>query len=421
MVKENVKKSVMQKIMDWMSESVNPKLEKIANNPWVSGLQKSILKTVPMVLVGSLITIFNVIRKFVPSLPDLSPISSYTFGLLSVFMVFLIPYHVMENLKNTKMKFVAGFTGIALFFILVNPEITDAGYVYNFSSFGAGGMIVAIVAGLFTAFIINLFHKLTFFKEESAMPDFVREWFDSMLPIFVVVFIGWLVVIQLGFDMYTFIVNLFMPIMNIAQSWIGMTLLYLIPTMFYSMGISGWVFQPILSPVTLVAISANAEAVAAGLAPQFPFTGPTSTAFLSLGGRGATLPLVILFLLSQAKSLKALGQASLVPGILNINEPIVFGAIAWNPILMIPMWIIGFILPTITYLALTMGLVPIPSEVFSMWYLPIGITSWLVTKDISGIILTAVNFAVAFAIWYPFFKTYEKRVLEDEKKEALAR
>jgi len=94
-------------------------------------------------------------------------------------------------------------------------------------------MFVAIVAGLFTAFVMNLFCKVTFFKEDSVMPDFVKEWFDSMLPIFVIVFIGWLIVIQFGFNMYDFIVNLFMPLVNIAQSWPGMLLLYFIPTLLY--------------------------------------------------------------------------------------------------------------------------------------------------------------------------------------------
>src|SRR5690606_15075029 len=109
-----------------------------------------------------------------------------------------------------------------------------------------GGMFVAIVAGLFTAAVMLLFRRLTFFKEDSVMPDFVKEWFDSMLPIFVVVFVGWLVVIRWGFDIYSAIVALFTPLMSIAQSLPGMVLLYLIPTVFYSMGISGWVFQPIL-------------------------------------------------------------------------------------------------------------------------------------------------------------------------------
>ncbi|BAD39937.1 PTS sugar transporter subunit IIC [Symbiobacterium thermophilum] len=409
--------SFMQRFMDWMQNSVGPATEKVANNAWISGLQKAILKALPMVLVGSLITIYNVVRNFAPSLPDLRPISTYTFGLISLFMVFCVPYYILE-LKNVhKTKFVAGFTGIALFFIMLNPTVTDQGYVFNFSGFGAGGMFVAIVAGLFTAAVMLLFRRLTFFKEDSVMPDFVKEWFDSMLPIFVVVFVGWLVVIRWGFDIYSAIVALFTPLMSIAQSLPGMILLYLIPTVFYSMGISGWVFQPILNPVQLFAINANAEAAAAGAVAQYPFTAETTYAFLSLGGRGATLSLVLLLLFAHSKRLKALGRASSVPAVLNINEPVVFGTVAWNPILMIPMWLNGLILPLITYFALKTGLVPIPTEVFTMWYVPIGISSWLVTKSVSGLILTAVNFLVSLAIWFPFFKLYDS---QEAAKEAQA-
>ena len=407
----------MEKFMNWMSDVVAPKMENLTNNAWLSAMQKAIIKTLPMVLVGSLITVYNVIRKFIPSLPVLSSISSYTFGLISLFMVFLIPYYVLELKKNNKMKIIAGFTGIALFMILVNPEITDAGYIYQFSAFGAGGMFVAIVAGLFTAFIMNLYQKFTFFKEDSVMPDFVKEWFDSMLPIATVVLIGWLLVIQLGFDMYTAIVNFFSPLNAIAQSPVGMILLYLIPTILYSMGISGWVFQPIINPIVLVAITANAEAVASGLAATQPFTNEATYAWLSLGGRGATLPLSIMLLFAASKRLKALGKAAIVPSVLNINEPIVFGCVAWNPILMIPMWITAIVLPLITYLAQVTGLVVIPTEVFNMWYCPVFISSWLVNHSVSGLVLTAINLAVAALIYFPFFKAYDKQQLKLEMAE----
>lgn len=407
----------MEKFMNWMGDVVAPKMEALTANAWLSAMQKAIIKTLPMVLVGSLITIYNVIKNFIPSLPVLTSLRDYTFGLISLFMVFLIPYYVLELKKNHKMKHIAGFTGIALFMILVNPEITDAGYVYQFSSFGAGGMFVAIVAGLFTAFIMNLYSKFTFFKGDSVVPDFVKEWFDSMLPIATVVLIGWLFVIQLGFDLYTAIVNLFTPLNAIAQSLPGMILLYLLPTILYSMGISGWVFQPILNPIVLVAITANAEAVANGLSVTQPFTNEATYAWLSLGGRGATLPLSIMLLFAASKKLKALGKASIVPSVLNINEPIVFGCIAWNPILMIPLWITAIVLPLITYLAQVSGLVAIPVEVFNMWYCPVFISSWLVNHSISGLILTAVNLAVAALIFFPFFKIYDRQQLKLEAEE----
>ena len=143
----------MEKFMNWMSDVVAPKMEELTGNAWLSAMQKAIIKTLPMVLVGSLITIYNVLRNFIPALPVLTALRDYTFGLISLFMVFLIPYYVLELKKNNKMKLIAGFTGVALFMILVNPEITDTGYVYQFSAFGAGGMFVAIVAGLFTCLL----------------------------------------------------------------------------------------------------------------------------------------------------------------------------------------------------------------------------------------------------------------------------
>lgn len=407
----------MEKFMNWMSDVVAPKMEALTANAWLSAMQKAIIKTLPMVLVGSLITIYNVFRNFIPALPVLTSLRDYTFGLISLFMVFLIPYYVLELKKNNKMKHIAGFTGIALFMILVNPQVTDAGYVYQFSSFGAGGMFVAIVAGLFTAFVMNLYSKFTFFKEDSVMPDFVKEWFDSMLPIATVVLIGWLLVIQMGFDMYSAIVNFFSPLNAIAQSPIGMILLYFIPTVLYSMGISGWVFQPIINPIVLVAITANADAVANGMAATMPFTNEATYAWLSLGGRGATLPLSIMLLFAASKRLKALGKASIVPSVLNINEPVVFGCVAWNPILMIPMWITAIALPLITYLAQVTGMVVIPTEVFNMWYCPVFISAWLVNHSLSGLVLTAVNLAVATLIFFPFFKIYDKQQLKLEQEE----
>jgi len=263
-----------------------------------------------------------------------------------------------------------------------------------------------------------MYSKFSFFKKDSVIPDFVKEWFDSMLPIATVVLIGWLIVIQMNFDLYAFIVAFFMPLNNIAQSLPGMILLYLLPTILYSMGISGWVFQPILNPIALVAITANAEAVAAGLSASQPFTNEAVYAWLSLGGRGATLPLAIMLLTANSRQLKSLGKASIVPSILNINEPVVFGCIAWNPILMIPLWITAVVLPAITYLGQVTGLVAIPVEVFNMWYCPVFISSWLVNHSVSGLILTAVNLAVAAAIFYPFFKIYDRQQLKLEKEES---
>lgn len=409
---------LMDRFTTFMSEKVNPVLQKIAANTYISGLQSAILKTVPMVFVSSIITVYNVVRKFVDGLPDLGGISTYTFGLISLFMSFLVAYYILEKKNNTKAKFVGGLTSLALFLMMTNPTITEDGlYAFNINNFGAGGMFVAIVAGIFTAIIFTLCRKIQIFSEDSAIPDFCREWFDTMLPIFLVVFIGWLLVIQLHFDLYTTIVNIFMPLVDISNTYIGVLLLYMVPTILYSMGISGWVFQPILNPVSTMALAANIAAMEAGTKLPYIFCGGFTTAYLSLGGRGVTFMLVVLFCISKSKRLRTLGKAYFVPNLLNINEPVVFGSIAWNPTLMVPMWLSSFAVVTISYFASAIGLVPIAYEAFSLWYIPVGITAFLVSKSISGVILCLVNLAVSTIIWYPFFKAYEKQVIEEDTQE----
>ena len=134
-----------------------------------------------------------------------------------------------------------------------------------------------------------------------------------------------------------------------------------------------------------------------------------------------------MMIFSKCKSLNALGKACLVPGIFNINEPVVFGAIAWNPLLMLPMWLQGIILPIIIWIftkvitiapipAILFPFAPIPTRVFDMWYCPFPFSTWITTKSITGFILLAIIVVVATAIWYPFFKTYEAQAVKKEQE-----
>ena len=413
----------MKKFMYFISEKVAPVLQKIAENAYISALQSALIKTMPMVLVSSLVVIYDVIRSYITVLPDISALSTYTFGLMGLFVAFLVPYYVCEKKNHDKGKFVAAMTGIAMFLIFVNPVIEETGrYSYDFSCFGAGGMFVAIITGIYTAFIFSLFKNISIFKEDSALPDFCKEWFDTLIPITVVLLTGWLLVIQLGFDLYGLISNLFLPFVDMTNSLWGCIFMELIMTIFYSMGISGWVFTPVQTTMCAVSLAANTAAVAAGGAAEYVFTDMWRNTYVSIGGRGLTFMLVIYCCLSKSKRLKALGKASFVPNLMNINEPIVFGTVAWNPILMIPMWICNLLAVIISYGALKSGLVAIPYENFSLWYLPCVIAAFFVSKSIKGVLLVLVIMAVSAVVWYPFFKVYENTCLqeEDEREKATS-
>ena len=145
--------------------------------------------------------------------------------------------------------------------------------------------------------------------------------------------------------------------------------------------------------------------------------------WVGIGGIGATLPLVIMMAFwARSARLKAIGRASLVPGIFNINEPIVFGApIAFNPILMVPFWINSLIPPILTCWALSSGLVAIPSQVFQMWYTPFPFATWIVSPGVMSLLLLAVVAALVTLTWLPFFRAYDRQELaEDEAEDELA-
>lgn len=377
------------------------------------------MKVLPMVFVGSLVTIVSVLKNYISFLPDLSPINQYTFGLLGLFIAFLLPMEIMKNKKFESMSVVAGLAGAGLMLMMIRPEITNEGAIFNFNRFGGEGMLVSLVAGLFSGLIMSLFGSFSFFGEDSALPDFVSKWFDNMLPITVIMFVGWGLIYGLNFDMFEIIVRVFKPVSDIAQTLPGFVLLNFLVVFIYSLGISGWVLSPITYSIQLGAIAANAAAVASGgVATNIYVYEVIQTGWITLGGLGATLPLVIMMCLSRVGRIKAIGRACIVPSIMNINEPVIFGApVAWNPFLMLPMWIGTIVISITTYLSMSMGFVTIPSKVFNLWYVPFGISTFMVNQDVRGLIVLAINIVLLFMIWYPFFKAYEKEEIKLESQE----
>ncbi len=154
----------MNKLIEYMNRSFAPKMNKITRNAWVSAIQESIMGVLPLILVGSLITLIMILNDFIPNMPNLQPISDFSFGLMSLFISFLTPYFIMEKLKKSDRKLVAGLTGAAMFLFLLSPTFNDEGQIiFSFERFGANGMFVAIIVGLLVGVVFYLFSKMSFF------------------------------------------------------------------------------------------------------------------------------------------------------------------------------------------------------------------------------------------------------------------
>ncbi len=399
--------------MDWLENSFAPKLQKVTNYTWVVVIKDALMQILPFILVGSIFCCLAIVNG-----SFWTPFG-WTMSKISLMVAFLVPFNYCEKKRFRKQRILAGITGLILFMIFINPEtLEEAGQGH--ALYGANGMFVAIFAGIISGLVFGAFAKFSFFKEDSVIPDFVRQWFDSLLPIALLVLGGWVLVDILGLDIAGTIQKIFEPLGRIANSFPGMVLICFLYCFIYSMGISTWVLTPMSEPIKVQNIANNLALVAAGTATIQNLSIFTETClytcYLWIGGIGATLSLVILMCFSKSKELNALGKACLVPGILNINEPVIFGAVAWNPLLMIPMWLQGIVLSAMTWIfTKVIPFAKIPRIQFELWYCPYPISTWISTQGhIPSIIFVLAQFAVSMLIWFPFFKAYERVKLKEE-------
>lgn len=420
-VGETTKGDTQKGFMGWISNSLSPKLNKLTQNVYISAIQQSIMSILPMIMIGSVSSIIDVLRNFsfLSWLPSISLLNTFSFGLIAIFLSILVPMKVLEKKGNEKLKIAAMLTSVALFFIIALPTMDGEAGTINFvtDKIGTGGMLTAVVTSVFTAWIFNVASNHSLFKKDTVMPDMVVAWIDALVPV-TICLVGGLVIMNVGFDLPLVIRSLFAPISAFGQSWIGLVLICFLTCFLYSFGFT-WILFPIAWAIWMEGMDANMAAVAAGQAATNINLMETVMGITYLGGQGCTLALVIMCMRSKVKRLRAIGKVCIFPAIFNINEPIVFGApVVWNPILMIPLCLNSIVIPSIMYAVMKIGLVAVPSSPMQMWYLPNVVQGYLVTGSVSGVLLVIVLFIVSYFIWRPFFKVYEREQYQEENAKA---
>ena len=408
--------------MNWMMTKFAPTMQKVIANPWVAAIADAWTRALPIILTGSLIFFYNVFRSYIPVLPNLDPIKDFSFGFLSLFLVFIVPFTLMEKKGMAKYAVIAGFLGIAVYCLVLNPVIDENWFLYiNYSYFGPTGSFACLVIGEFVACVFYNWTKHNFL-EDSALPDFVVGWINNIVPIVLALGITMVVTQTMHIDVIGIIDNLFSPIAALGGTYIGFVLLITIPTILYSLGISSWAFGAVSNPIYFANIAANIAAVEAGQKATLIATSEATftAALITLGGMGCTLPLVVMALLrGKSKKMKTMGRVCIAPSIFNINEPVVYGfPITFNPTLMVPMWLCSVVGATIEYAVMKLGLLNIPSKMIQVGQVPAPISTVMITEDMRGILWWAVLFVVYWLIYAPFFKTYDRQCLAEEEAAA---
>ena len=264
-------------------------------------------------------------------------------------------------------------------------------------------------------------------KMPDMVPPAVSKSFAALIPGFFIISAA--LIIRIIFEVTPFgsihnVVSVLLtrPLTYIGGSLFGVMGITTLIHLLWTCGLHGAnIVFGIVDPALYVLMDQNRQAFMAGQALPNVATKQFFDVFQSMGGSGTTLSLaVMLVFLAKSKQLKEIGKLSLGPGLFNINEPILFGLpVVMNPLLIIPFIIAPLVTVVVTYISMKTGLVARPTGIAIPWTTPPFISGYLVTGGkLSGVVIQIVNFFLTGIIYYPFFKIWDRKKLQEEKGEA---
>ena len=431
----------MTKIMNFLEKYFLPVADRIGKQRHLMAIRNGLISTLPLTVVGSIFVIFLNLPfdGYEALIADFRPVLDvpfrFTVGIMALYAAFSVGHFLGESYRVDALS--SGLLSTLGFLIsVVVPKqvaenvdgVIDAGRYLTVSDLSSTSLFGAIVTAIISVEIYRfLLQKNITIKMPSSVPPAVSKSFAALIPTFVIIILFWGIRYGLNFDINSAVSVLVSPLKSllVGNSLLGGIITVFLIQLFWSFGIHGEaVLGPIIRPMWDAAILENMDVFQqTGNAHQLPnlFTEQFLQWFVQIGGSGTTLALAVLFLTSRVKFLKQMGRLTIIPGIFNINEPIVFGTpIVMNPILIIPFIFTPIILTIVSYVATILGIVPMMMAKLPFTMVgPIGSmmsTDW----SIQAAILTIVNFVISIVIYYPFFKIFEKQQLEIEQKNEAA-
>ncbi|MEK4709644.1 PTS cellobiose transporter subunit IIC [Bacillus sp. FSL R10-2780] len=433
-------------MIGFLEKYVMPVAGKVAEQRHLQAIRDGIILTMPFLIIGSFFLIISALP--IPGYNDFMagvfgeswqkalgyPVSA-TFNIMSLIATFGIAYRLGGYYKVDALA--AGALSLVTF-LLATPFQVAYIIPSTKESVLVEGAIPAVLMGsqgLFVAMIIALIstelyrfivQKKLIIKMPETVPPAVTRSFAALVPGFIVVTVIWILRLMIENTSFGSIHNIVgkilqEPLSALGASLWGAVIAVIIVHVLWACGIHGAaIVGGVMSPIWLSLMDQNRVAFQAGQDVPNTITAQFFDLWIYMGGSGATLALVVgMLLFARSQQLKSLGRLSIAPGIFNINEMVTFGMpIVMNPLLLIPFILVPVVLTVVSYFAMEWGWVARPSGAAVPWTTPILFSGYLGSGGkISGVVLQLVNFALAFFIYLPFLKIWDKQKVAEEKGE----
>lgn len=426
-------------MQEFFSNKVIPAIMKFVSLKGVVALKDGLLYTMPLTIVGSVFLLLanfpvSAVVNWFDSMGWIDPLNQAygaTFNIIALIGVIGIAYKYVKNEGYEALN--AGVLA-AVTFILTTDSfvVTESGEivsnVINKTWTAGQGMISAIIIGLLVGWIYSWFMKNDIrIKMPAGVPEGVANSFTALIPGFVIVTGATLIYSFFKFVLdttfieavYAFIQT---PLQGLTDSLGGVIVMSLMIPFLWFFGIHGsTIVGGIIGSVLTANSLANQAILDSGMALTIENGGRIVTQqfldqFINVTGAGMTIGLVIyMIFFAKSAQCKELGRLGGVPGLFNINEPILFGTpIVMNPFLAIPFIAMPVISGLILYFSIAVGLVPMFGGVMVPWTTPPIVSGFLVGGWKMAVLQTFI-LALSFFVYLPFIRKIDKMNLQAEK------
>lgn len=390
----------------WGETGFSPNPELLANlQTWGSALTLGTLNVSALILAGLIGYSLATNKRF-----D-NPLACVVVG-ISAFVV-MMPQAIAASLSAASP--------------LLTDEVTTADVtgVLSTTNTGTNGLFGAIIIGLLA---VTLFIKISSIDKlkvnlGEGVPPAVGNSFNVMIPMLLTLsifgFASALLAVFAGTDLLTiistFIATPLKGIMN-AGPW-AVIAIYTLANLLFCVGIhqstiSGATVEPIL---TMLIVDNMATYAAGGaISSDHYMNMQIINSFALMGGSGCTLMLLLdTFLFSKSKTSKTVAKMAILPGVFNINEPVIYGyPIVFNLPLMIPFVLIPDLFIGITYGLTCAGIID-PCIAQVPWTTPPVLSALLATGfDWRAAVWQVLEIAIGMAIYLPFIKISERSAVK---------
>lgn len=436
-------------MFEFLEKYLMKPMVKFSQIKFVRSVQAAGVAAMPFTIVGSMFLVLHILPKVITPLQGFYEAYLVQFadiyllaltasiGLIALYFLCVIGYEytrLVSEEEDLNLSPISGMLLSVFAFFITLPQfakdsslklLTDAenGIINGWAIGDAPNRLGS--TGVFTAIIVsyvavNIYRfcvkKNIVIKLPDSIPAGIANSFTALIPSFFVAVTMIIVngiLISLGTDVFDIISKPFAFVTVLTTSWIGTMIIMFLISAVWLVGIHANVIGAFLTPIVLYNMEMNIKGA------NIPFAGGFDNAYMFIGGAGGTLGLVLLMVLfAKSEQFKVLGKAALIPGIFNINEPIIFGLpIVYNPFFAVPFILSPMVTGTIAYFATKSGLVkPIIAQF--AWPIPGGFNAFIGTGgDWKAFVLAIVTFTVSTLIYYPFFKKRDQQ-LYDEQLEA---